>query len=183
MLIQNKEPGISLAKEGSTSEAELESLHAVKYEFSDDGEIIETRVGRCYPTEVQKMVAESLLKLLMAQIAHDGSWRLVWTEPSIKPAWDASMGIFRPRLPTVLQCQYLDRDGDVWTVVNIEEETHNIIEAGLSCWVEKCEEAYQWVWNFRSKVMDIRQGKDTICRAKGEAPTPTNGFEPPPTKL
>ena len=185
MLIKNltPQPGITLEKQPvNTSEAELERRHAVKYELHE-GEVHQFTMGRCYPTEVQSMLAGSLVRLLNAQIAHDGSWRCVWCEPSKNSTYDTSTGLFRNRMPTVLQCQYLDRDGDIWTAVNIEEAVHDIIDIGVHHWIQQCEEAYQFVRHLHKDVLDLRE-KDTYSPARGDAPTPSqDGYVPPPTAL
>lgn len=153
---------------------------AVAYDLVE-GEILSLPVGRCYPTPVQVVTAESLLRLLNAQIAHDGRWRVIWREP-VKNKYDKSAGIFRPAYPTILQCQFLDKDGDVWCCVNIEEDVYEIIDAGISSYVEQCEEAYCFMHNMLFNVMDIRVGVDTKNVAKGEKLTEnTDGILPPQT--
>lgn len=173
---------IALTKESNISEVELAARHAVRYELVD-GEVVAVATGRCFPTEVQKMLAESMVKLLNAQIAHDGRWVCVWCHPAKQATYDTSTGLFRNRMPTLLQCLFLDQDGDTWTAVSIEEGVHEILEIGIHHYIEQCEEAYLFVRHLHKDVLDLRE-KDTFSPAKGEKATPDkDGYVPPPTAL
>mgnify|MGYP000996534875 CR=1 FL=1 len=168
MLIKTSDPSSQPAPRRAADD-DVSTINAKKYELLE-GEVVSIALGKCYPTAVQDVCAESLCRILNAQIAHDGSWRVVWRDP-VARRYDPSSMLFRTHLPTVLQCQYLDQDGDVWCCVNIDDDVADIIEAGVSTWVEKCEEAYQWVRHLRNDVVDLRAGKDTKQAAKGESLT------------
>lgn len=176
MLIANPKEAAKQERPQMVKETRVHTLNAVKYEMVE-GEIIKTKVGKCFPTDTQEVLAESLLQLLMAQIAHDGSWRMVWRDP-VKTTWDKFTGLFRPWKPTVLQCQFLDEDGDIWFVVNIEENEVDAIEKGVSHWVAECEQAYQWTHNLLFGVMNLNKERDMKKQAKGEAMTPIDVLPP-----
>ena len=155
--------------------AQLEKLNAVKYEFVG-GEILPLTVGKCYPSPVQVMVAEELCRLLNAKIAHDGRWRTVWTEPT-PTHWCKVERMFRPWHPTILECQYLDKDGDIWCVVTIDDDAFQVVEDGITNYVDKCEEAYQFVYKLLHKVVEVKHDQ-TRRVAQGEALTPTDWLPP-----
>jgi hypothetical protein len=167
---------VGLGKPAKTQSDQLEQLNATKYELAD-GEIIKFTVGRCYPSPIQEMLAEELCRLLNAKIAHDGRWRTVWVDPQ-RSTWCKVDRIFRPWSPTVLQCQYLDKDGDIWCCVNVDEDAYEVIDTGVTHYVEKCEEAYQWVYNLIHNVVEVKHGEQTKMLAKGERLTPTDWLPP-----
>jgi hypothetical protein len=104
-----------------------EAIHAVKYDLID-GEVVETKAGRCYPLPEQKVYAESLVRFLNKEIAFNkGRWRCVWTQPA-QEYYNRMTGLIQVGVPEILECQYLDKDGDVITLVEIEENAWDLLD-------------------------------------------------------
>lgn len=176
MLVKNHQALGSRPRKATEKDTELDG--AVVYDWVDN-DVFSLAYGRCYPTPVQVVAAESLCRLLNLNIGHDGRWQCVWRDPK-KSQWDKSAAMFRVAMPSVLQCRFLDKDGDIWCCVNIEDEVHDMFEHGISNYVEQCEEAYQFTVTMIFKEVGVRPGKDTKNVAMGEKLTPTK-FLPPQT--
>lgn len=94
-------------------------IHAAKYELVD-GDVRETKVGKCYPIPEQKVYAEEIVRFLNGELQEKPghTWRAVWTNPK-KSYYDRLSGLFRPWVPQSLELQYIDTDGDVQFVVDL----------------------------------------------------------------
>lgn len=110
-------------------EEAVANIQAVKWEMID-GEVVEIpAVGKCYPLHEQRVYAEQLCKFLNLNIAFEkGSrWRVVWTQPR-RSYWNKLSGLFHPWVPELMECQYVDRDGDVQCVVDFEENVWDLLD-------------------------------------------------------
>lgn len=141
------------------------------------GELKESKVGTIHPLPEQKVIAEELCRLLNVHIGHDGYWRCVWVKPATQR--DTFSGLYRNHVPTVMECQWCDADGDVQFVVEIEEKPWAMLDIGVSHWVENCEEAYSR-WKSMIGGLELNIETQTHKAAQGEAPK-SGKFEEAPT--
>lgn len=118
-------------------------VHAVKWEIKD-GEPVKTKTGKCFPLPEQEIYAQNLVRFLNAEIAYNnGSWRVVWTQPRPK-YYDRLSGLYRVAVPELLECHYLDRDGDTQVVMDIEEDVWTLLENfSFTDMANLCDSAYE----------------------------------------
>lgn len=130
-----------------------DGINAVKWEIKD-GAPVSTKSGKCFPLPEQELYAEQLVKFLNSEIAFNrGSWRVVWTQPRMR-YYDKLSGLFRVAVPELLECHYLDRDGDVQLVVDIEEDVWTLLDNfSFTSITELCESAYQQ-WRELINIVD-----------------------------
>lgn len=128
-----KSKGRMLSPELGITNVELKDdshpLAAVIFRYID-GDVISKRsgFGKCYPLVEQKLYAENLCRFLNKDIAFDkGSWQCVWTQPC-KSYYNRMSGIYQAYVPELLECQYLDKDGDIHVVVEFEENVWDLLD-------------------------------------------------------
>lgn len=133
-------------------------LQAVKYEFIE-GEVVKTKVGKCYPLVEQDMYADQLVRFLNKEIAFDkGRWRCVWTQPR-RSYWNRISGLFHAWVPTLLECQYVDKDGDIPCLVDMEENIWDLLEHfSFTHIAELCNQAYE-TYRDVEKVVDVKEAQ------------------------
>lgn len=142
-------------------------LNAVKWEMIE-GEIVRTKCGKIFPLPEQDVIGEAACAQLNRSIPHTGSWRVVWCQP-IETKYDRESHLYKRWVPTVLEFQWLDKDGDPIFKVDTEDEPSVILDIGLSHYLDQCEEAYQKVYEFRHKIVNI-DPEQTFKQSQGQAP-------------
>jgi len=114
--------GIDLVKEGT-------GLRAFIFRLID-GEVVGkgSPLGQCYPLVEQKIYGEQLCKFLNHDINFDkGSWQVVFTRPK-KSYHNKMTGLFHAWVPEIMECQFLDKDGDIQLVVEFEEDVWDLLD-------------------------------------------------------
>lgn len=143
--------------------------NAVKYEFVDGVvHLFPCLKGKCFPTEQQKIFAEFVCLELNQQLHHDGSWRVVLSEP-VRSSYDHMTGLYRSYVPTKLECQFLDAEGDPQFVVGFEQNIKFLIEWGLHIVLQHCECGYN-EWESMMEAISINEAQKYRPHL-GEKPT------------
>lgn len=143
-------------------------LNSVKYEWVEGRPITTPSTGKCFPTEEQHIFARMLLADLMEDFHHDGSWRIVWRDP-VRSKWEAVSRMYRAYLPTTIEMQYLDKDGDVQFVVASDDSLDSLLNMGFYDIKENLMQAFAH-WQGMRKALDLANAP-TISLAKGEKPS------------
>jgi len=143
-------------------------LNSFKYEWIEGKAVEIPSVGACYPTSEQKIFAEMLSYDLNETFDHDGSWRIVWRDP-VKSKWDPVSRMFRPYLPTVLEVQYLDADGDVKISMDADQKFEVLLRWGFDVIKENLMSAFRH-YQERNKALDV-DNLPTYSPARGQKPT------------
>lgn len=144
-------------------------VNAVKWEDVDGNTVFfPCPVGKCYPTEDQKLLAEILCQDLNEQLRLGGAWRVVWSQPA-KVSWDQLTKIHRAYMPKKLECQYMDNEGDVQFVVAFEQSMRTLLNWGYDNLLSNCDAAYN-EWASIMQIVDVRESQKyrPLC---GERPT------------
>ena len=142
-------------------------VNAVKYEWIE-GEVRKNSAGRCYPLPEQEIYAQTLCKFINDEmkLVKGSSWRIVLTNPH-KKFYNKMTGLYHPAVPSMLECQYLDKDGDVQFVVELEENIWDLLDNfSFTDICELCEGAYK-EWYDLQKVLEVRPDQ-TYSPARGE---------------
>lgn len=71
------------------------------------GQVVHYRLGRVYPLDDQIYLAERMCEMLNWNYAHDGRWRVVWTEPA-ESKWHPYQRMFRAHVPQRMLFQWFD---------------------------------------------------------------------------
>lgn len=146
----------------------------VYYEYKE-GTFVRSKIGKIYPLPEQEVFAEELLRYLTAKISLDGGWRVVWKEPK-KSYWDKMGGLFRAYVPTVVEMEFLDKDGDVVCSIFSEDKVWDMLELGMTNYANQAYNAVMAAREFL-KTADIRP-EQTYKRALGEKPSDPNAEVP-----
>lgn len=137
-----------------------------KYTFDrDSGDIKEEQVGICNPLPEQDSFAKDFCNMLNWQIAFDGVWRIVLCHTQ-KEFYDPLSKLFKRYVPQVIEAQWLDSDGDVHVVVEMDDDIWTVLNTGVTAWVSQCEQAYQQYKAFYKEIA-IRPDQ-TFKKALGE---------------
>lgn len=144
-------------------------LNACKFDWYEGKAVFFPCIsGKCYPTEEQKHFSEFLCYELNEQIPHDGRWRVVMRSP-VKHKWDDVSRAFRAYMPTVIEMQYLDADGDPQFVTSLEEKLSKILDWGFITLLELAEAGYT-EYKAMMQAMNISP-EQTIKAAQGQKAT------------
>jgi hypothetical protein len=144
-----------------------EIINAVKYEWIE-GEVRKTATGRCYPLVEQDIYANTLCKFINDEmkLVKGSSWRIVLTNP-YKSFYNRMTGMYQAAVPSMLECQYVDKDGDVPFVVELEENVWDLLDNfSFTDVCALCEGAYK-EWFDLMKVVDVRESQ-TYSPSRGE---------------
>lgn len=134
-----------------------DGINAVKWEMKDGG-IVRTASGKCFPIPEQEVYAEELVKFLNIQLKIDrgASWRVVWTQSRPK-YYDRLSGLYRVAVPELIECQYLDKDGDVQFLVDMEEDVWTLLDNfSFTDVCNLCNNAYEQ-WRDLIDIVDPRE--------------------------
>lgn len=74
------------------------------WDFIED-DVVHFKTGKVFPQEDQRYLAEKLCQLLNWNYAHDGRWRVVWTEP-VDSKWHPYRKMFVPACPQRMLFQW-----------------------------------------------------------------------------
>lgn len=147
-------------------ELNVGDLNACKYEVIDGNPVFFPCLsGKCFPLDQQKWYCEFLCMSLNEHLHFDGSWRVVLRDP-VRQKYDPDAGLFRVYVPTKIECQFLDGDGDVQFVVAMEHRIESLIKWGLNHTIDMCAAAYKR-WRDMMSAVDVREDQ-MIKAAKGQ---------------
>jgi len=141
------------------------SACAIKF-FLVEGALQYERKGKCNPLPEQQVLAEMFLLCVERRRAWPGSFRVVLHK--VKEEFrDPISHLWKRYVPTLLEIQYLDQDGDVQFVTEYPDGILTIIEEiGVSRMADEAEEAYDR-WKKFIDPIGIKP-EQTYKRAAGE---------------
>jgi hypothetical protein len=145
------------------------SLYAKKF-FMVDGDVKSEVIGICNPIPEQWVMAEEVLRLLHSRRKEwdGGTFRVVLhrVKPEVR---DPVNGIWNRYVPTLMEVQFLDRDGDIQFLIEYPDDPVTIMDnIGCSRIGDEAEEAYNHWKKFHGTV-DIKP-EQTYKAAQGEKP-------------